>query len=170
MRMPLTLLWHSLRAFAIPKAPGRASHLNLSTGRSRSSETFSERSSQTDTGSLIPPILRYPRNRASRNLRLRWRFCLPAVTERNERKYMAVRLIDSRHPSYLRLLPTWLECVRHYPSESRFLPRRNESSICRPTASTRYFPQKPTVSTALTSTALCSMSCIPSRTESYLMS
>ncbi len=55
MRMPLTLLWHSLRVSAIPKAPGRVSLLNSSIGRSRLSWIFSERSSLTATAYIEIP-------------------------------------------------------------------------------------------------------------------
>lgn len=74
-----------------------------------------------------------------------------------------------RPPLFSMWLRIWFECVRHSISGARYWHRRNGSSTHPRTASTRCFRQKPIPSTASTSTALCSMSCIHSRTGSCLM-
>ncbi len=127
----------SSKACATPKAPGRGSHLSLSTGRSRSSGIFSGCSSPTATGSSILPILRFRRNRESRSLPLRWHSCSPAVTERNAPRFTAVLPTVSRHPLCSTWRLTWCGCVRHFQNESRYWIPRNGSFISQRAVSTR---------------------------------
>ena len=167
--MPQTTPSCSLKASATPKAPGRESPSNLSTGRSRSSGTFSVSSNPTDTDSSIRHTSRFPRNRASRSLPLRWHFCSPAAMVRNAPRSMAVPPTVSRHPSCSMWRLTWCGCVRHFQNESRYWIPRSGSFISRRAVSTRCSPPMSATSTASIHTVWYSMSCTRNRTASYLM-
>ena len=159
----------SSKVCVTPKAPGRESPLNLSTGRSKLSGTFSVSSSPTATDSSTRHTSKYPRSRASRSLPLRWHFCSPAVTERNEPKSMAVLRTVSRRPSFSMWRQIWCGCAQHSPSGSRYWIPRSGSFISQRAVSTRCSPPMSATSTASTPTAWCSTSCTPSRTGNSLM-
>ena len=160
----------SSRASAIPKAPGRESPSSSSTGRSRSSGTFSVSSSPTDTDSSIRHTSRFPRNRASRSLPLRWRFCSPAAMVKNAPRSTAAPPTVSRRPSFSMWRLIWCGCVRHFQNESRYWIPRSGSFISQRAVSTRCSPPMWATNTDLIPTAWCSMSCTPSPTASSLMS
>ena len=160
----------SSRACATPKAPGRESPSSLSTGRSRSFETFSVSSNRTAIGSSIRHTSKFRRSKANPSLPLRWRSCLPAATVRNVPRCTDVPPTGDRSPSFSMWRRIWCECVRHSPSGSRYWIPRSGSFISQREVSTRCSPPMSATSTVSTPTALCSMSCTPSRTASSLMS
>ena len=159
----------SSKVCVTPKAPGRESPLNLSTGRSRSFGTSLVSSSPTAIDSSTPHTSKSRRSRASPNLPLRWHFCSPAVTERNEPKSMAVLPTASRHPSCSMWQQIWCGCVRRFPNGSRYWIPRNGSFISRRAVSTRCSLPMLATNTVSTPTAWCLTSCTPSRTASSLM-
>ena len=160
----------SSKVSATPKAPGQESPSSLLTGRSKSFETFSVSSSPTDTDSSIRHTSRFPRNRASRSLPLRWRFCSPAVTERNAPRYTVAPPTVSRRPSFSMWRRIWCGCVRLFPRGSRYWIPRNGSFISQRAVSTRCSLPMSATSTASTLTVWYSMNCTRSRTASSLMS
>ena len=159
----------SSKVCATPKAPGRESLSSSSTGRSKLSGTFSVSSSPTAIDSSIQHTLKFQKSKASPSLPLRWRFCLPVVTEKNEPRSTAALATDSRLPSFSMWRLTWCGCVLHFLSGSRYWIPRSGSSISQRAVSTRCSPQMSATNTASTPTAWCSMSCTPSRTVSSLM-
>lgn len=113
--------------------------------------------------------LKFRKSKASPSLPLRWRFCSPAVTERNEPKSTAVLRTVSRHPSFSMWRLTWCGCVRHSPNGSRYWIPRSGSFISQRAVSTRCSLPMSVISTVSIPTAWCLTSCTPSRTASSLM-
>ena len=159
----------SSKACATPRVPGRESPSSSSTGRNRSSGTFSASSSPTAIGSSTRHTLRSPRNRVNPSLPLRWRSCSPAAMERNAPRSTAVPPTVSRRPLFSMWRQIWCGCVRHFQNESRYWIPRSGSFISQRAVSTRCSLPMSVISTVSTPTAWCSMSCTPSRTASSLM-